>query len=233
MSPRTLAVSGALLIALAVPAGAQAAVTIDPLTKPCYVTAGDRDEPQGEQMVVKAHGFTANALVDISFDGVVAYSGVLTDANGELGVLTPFLPPAPFIGKGSGQFEMTIAEQGNPANAATVTGRHVALGVKVKPREARPSRRIRFSGSGFTQDKPVYAHYVYGGKVRRTVKMSGDPNRCGQWTKRARQIPVRDPANGLWVVQFDQLKRYSPGSPGHKSAYVQLQINVTTVLRPG
>src|SRR5215213_9200545 len=172
MSPRTLAASGALLFALAVPAGAQAAVTIDPLAKPCYVTAGDRARPSGEAVEIRAHGFTPNSVVDVSFNDEVAYAGVLTDANGELGVLTPFGPPAPFIGKGSAEFTLTVTEQGNPANTATVSSRHVALGVKVKPREARPSRRIRFSGGGFTLDKPVYAHYVYGGKVRRTVKMS-------------------------------------------------------------
>ena len=156
-----------------------------------------------------------------------------TDANGELGVLSPFLPPAPFLRKGSAEFTLTITEQGNPANTATVSGRHVALGVKVKPRRAAPSEKIRFSGGGFTLDKPVYAHYVYGGKVRKTVKLAGETNRCGQWRKRARQIPVTRPDDGLWIVQFDQLKNYTPGSPQHNSAYVQLQITVTTVLRPG
>jgi hypothetical protein len=229
MSPRILAVSGALLIALAVPAGAKAAVTIDQLTKPCYVTAGTAANPQGEGIVIKAHGFTGGSLVDIAFDGQVVYPGRQTDANGELGVLSPLIVPAPFIKKGSGEFTMTLTEQGNLANSATVTGRHTALGVKVKPQRARPNSKIRFSGAGFTKDKPVYAHYVYDGKVRKTVKMSGDPNGCGEWSKRARQIPVSDPATGLWTVQFDQLKKYREPGPNFPSVYVQLQISVTLV----
>ena len=229
MSPRILAVSGALLIALAVPAGAKAAVTIDQLSKPCYVTALTGGERQGEGMVVKAHGFTANSLVDISFDGELAYTGRQTDANGDLGVLSPLVVPAPFIRKGSADFTMTLTEQGNPANSATITGRHTALGVKVKPRRARPSSKIRFSGAGFTANKPVYAHYVYGGKVRKTVKMSRDPNKCGEWTRRARQIPVSDPGIGLWTVQFDQLKKYKDPvtTQNFNSVYVWLQISVS------
>jgi hypothetical protein len=73
----------------------------------------------------------------------------------------------------------------------------------------------------------VYAHYVYGGKVRKTVKMSGDPNTCGEWSKRARQIPVSNPKTGLWIVQFDQLKKYRPPGPEFPSVFVQLEISVT------
>ncbi|HYI17837.1 MAG TPA: hypothetical protein VD836_03965 [Solirubrobacteraceae bacterium] len=229
MSPRILAISGALLIALAVPAGAKAAVTIEQLSKPCYVTAGTAANPQGEAIVIKAHGFTGSSLVDIAFDGEVLYPGRQTDANGDLGVLSPLMLPAPFIKKGSDEFTMTLTEQGNPANTATVTGRHTALGVKVKPQRARPNSKIRFSGAGFTKNKPVYAHYVYDGKVRKTVRMSGDPNRCGEWSKRARQIPVSDPDTGVWTVQFDQLKKYREPGPNFPSVYVQLQISVTLV----
>jgi hypothetical protein len=229
MSPRILAISGALLIALAVPAGAKAAVTIEQLSKPCYVTAGTAANPQGEGIVIKAHGFTGSSLVDIAFDGEVLYPGRQTDANGDLGVLSPLMLPAPFIKKGSDEFTMTLTEQGNPANTATVTGRHTALGVKVKPQRARPNSKIRFSGAGFTKSKPVYAHYVYDGEVRKTVRMSGDPNRCGEWSKRARQIPVSDPDTGVWTVQFDQLKKYREPGQNFPSVYVQLQISVTLV----
>jgi len=232
MSPRILAISGALLIALAVPAGAKAAVTIEQLSKPCYVTAGTAANPQGEAIVIKAHGFTGSSLVDIAFDGEVLYPGRQTDANGDLGVLSPLILPAPFIKKGSDEFTMTLTEQGNPANTATVTGRHTALGVKVKPQRAKPSKKIRFSGAGFTQDKSVYAHYVFNGKLKKTVKMSGNPNACGEWKKRAKQIPVDDPSTGIWTVQFDQLKKYkNPAkTPDFNSVFVQLRISVTRVF---
>jgi hypothetical protein len=232
MSLRTLAASGALLIALAVPTAARAQATIDPLAKSCYVTAGTVSDPEGEGIVIAARGFAANSLVDLAFDGEVVPngSGLQTDANGEIGVLSPLVVPAPFIPSGSGSFTITLTQQDNPANVATATARHTALGVSVKPQTARPSSRIRFKGSGFTLDKPVYAHYVFGGELRKTVKMSGDPGACGQWRKRARQIPVRNPETGIWKVQFDQLKRYRKPSAEFPSVYVQLRIQVSRIF---
>ena len=232
MSFRTLAASGALLIVLAVPAAAEAA-TIQPLEKACYVTAGTRANPQGEGVKLAATGFTPNSLVDLAIDGQQFEAGLQTDANGDIGVLSPLVIPAPFIKTGSGDFTVSLTEQGNPANTASVVGRRTALGVKVKPRKAKPSKRIRFKGAGFTQDKPVYAHYVFGGKLKKTVKMSGNPNSCGEWKKRAQQIPVSDPSTGIWTVQFDQLKKYknpAENPQGFNSVYVQLRISVTRVF---
>ena len=232
MSLRTLAVPGALLIALAVPTAARAQATIDPLSKPCYVTAGTESAPQGEGMVIAAHGFTPNSKVDLAFDGVPVPDGLglQTDANGEIGVLSPLVVPAPFIARGSAEFTITLTQQDNVANVATATARHTALGVSVTPQRAKPSSRISFRGAGFTQDKPVYAHYVFGGTVRETVKMSGDPGTCGTWAKRARQIPVDNPRTGIWTVQFDQLRRYRKPGANFRSAYVQLRISVTRVF---
>jgi hypothetical protein len=231
MSFRTLAASGALLIVLAVPAAADAA-TFQPLEKACYVTAGTRVNPQGEGVKLAATGFTPNSLVDLAIDGAVLEDGrgLQTDANGDIGVLSPLVIPAPFIKTGSGDFTVSLTEQGNPANTASVVGRRTALGVKVKPKRAKPSKKIRFRGAGFTQDKPVYAHYVFNGKLRKTVKMSGNPNSCGEWKKRAQQIPVSDPSTGIWTVQFDQLKKYDKPGPNFPSVYVQLRISVTRVF---
>jgi hypothetical protein len=229
MSFRTLAASGALLIALAVPAAAEAA-TIDPLEKPCYVTAGTKANYEGERIAIRATGFAPNSLVDLSVDGVVVEPSIQTDANGDLGELSPMEFKTPFIKKGSAKFTLTLTQQDNPANTASVTGRHTALGVSVKPKRARPSAKIRFKGAGFTLDKPVYAHYVFNGSVKKTVKMSGGQNACGEWRKRARQIPVNDPSTGIWTVQFDQLKKYREPTRDFPSVFVQLRIQVTRVF---
>jgi len=234
MSFRTLAASGALLIALAVPAAAEAA-TIEPLEKSCYVTAGKKPSKyEGEGITIRATGFAQSSLVDLSVNGTVVEPGIQTDANGELGVLSPMVFKAPFIRKGSAKFTLTLTQQDNPANTASITGRHTALGVSVKPKRARPSTKIRFKGAGFTLGKPVYAHYLFNGSVRKTVRMSGGQNACGQWRKRAQQIPVKDPATGIWTVQFDQLKQYKDPdpavTPGFNSVFVQLRIQVTRVF---
>jgi hypothetical protein len=231
MSFRTLAASGALLIVLAAPAAASAAPQFTPLAKSCYVSAGQAPE-QREGVPIAATGFTPNSLVDLTMNGeaVPGGTGLQTDANGAIGQLAPLYPPVPFIAKGSAEFTITLTEQANPVNTATVTAKHVALDVSVKPQRAKPSTKIRFKGAGFTQEKPVYAHYVFNGKERKTVKMSGGQNACGQWSKRAKQIPVDDPSTGIWTVQFDQLKRYRKPSAKFPSVYVQLRISVTRII---
>ena len=99
MSPRILAASGALLIALAAPAAAQALPTIQPL-KPCYVTAATAQGPQSEGFQVTAAGFTPNSKVDLTIDGqpLEGSLGLQTDAAGAL--VLPNLLPAPFVDVG-------------------------------------------------------------------------------------------------------------------------------------
>jgi hypothetical protein len=233
MSSRTLAVAGALLFILLAPAGADAA-TIDPL-KPCYVTAGTAATPQQEGVAIHATGFTPNSTVNLTIDAQPVPGGesLQTDQAGSL-TLAPEQVPAPFIDKGSREFSVTLTENGNPANTATATARTTALGVTVTPRRARPSQRIRFKGNGFTARKPVYAHYVYKKKLRKTVRLAGNTSDCGAWQARRPQIPVEDARPGTWTVQFDQSKKYrdarKPNS-GLRSVFVLIDISVTLVPR--
>ena len=233
MSPRIVAATGALVIALLVPAGAEAAV-IEPL-KPCYVTADTPSGPEQEGVAIRATGFTANSKVDLVIDGQMPPGGddLQTDASGSI-MLPPETVPAPFIPSGSKQFTITLTQTDNLANTASATALTTALGVDVEPRRARPSQRIRFEGSGFTGAKPVYAHYVYKNTLRKTVRMARKTTACGGWTAHRPQIPVRDAKAGTWIVQFDQSKRYRDArrpDSGLKSVFVLIKISVTLVPR--
>jgi hypothetical protein len=206
MATRTLAGSCALIVALAAPAAARSAPTMAPL-KPCYVTAKTDEGPQQEPMQITGAGFTPNASVTLTIDGQPVEDGtnLQADQNGNL----PLPPvPAPFVRRGSREFTVTLTEVNNPANTVSATAKSTALGVSVKPEEARPSDRIRFKGSGFTEDRPIYAHYRYKGEVRKTVRMARRPRECGGFEVRRRQIPVRRPGLGLWKIQFDQSKEF-------------------------
>jgi hypothetical protein len=228
MSSRILAGTGALAIALLVPAGASAA-TIEPL-KPCYVAAETDAGPQSEGMVITASGFQANAKVDLTINGEAppGGTGLQADPSGALGPLPEI--PVPFVEQGAKDFLVTLTEEGNETNTVSVTSRTVALDVSVKPRVAKPSSIVRFKGGGFTvPDRGVWAHYISPrGKVR-TVRMARTGGRCGTWKKRARQIPVRRARPGQWIVQFDQSRKYvNPAKrPGVLAAYVRVPISVT------
>ena len=231
MHSRVYAVAGTLLVALAAPASAQAVPTIEPL-KPCYVTAGTAKNPQGEGVQISAQGFTPNAKVDLTVNGA-PLNGSTGLQVGDTGVLPP-LPgfPAPFVRKGIEDFTVTLTEQGNAANTVTATAKAVKLGVDIEPKRARPSQRISFTGSGFTADKPVYAHYTRRGRQVERVRLARQTGECGTWSVRRPQFPMKNPGQGTWFVQFDQSKKYVDGTLGTlESVYVRVRINVSLVPR--
>lgn len=227
---RLHAAAGLALVTLAVPASAQALPTIEPL-RPCYVTAGTAQNPQGEAVTISAQGFTPNAKVDLTVNGQPLEGSVGLQV-GDTGVLQ--LPgfPAPFVAAGSQDFTVTLTEQNNPVNTVTATAKSVALGVDIRPKTARPSQRIRFKGAGFTAEKPVYAHYTKGGKEIKRVRLAQRTGECGTWSVKRPQFPMDDPAQGNWIVQFDQSKQYKNGTKGKlRSVYVRIKIRISLVPR--
>ena len=228
MPSRFSVVAGPVLAALMLPAAAQAAPTFEPL-KPCYVTAGTAKDPQGEGISLRAAGFTPNSLVDLSLNGAPFEGGAGLQVN-EQGLLMTQPFRAPFVAKGSQDLAFTLTEQGNPANTVTASTKATRLDVKVKPRSAPPSDRVRFSGSGFTEDKPVYAHYTRRGKQVKRVRMARRPGTCGSWSVRRPQFPIKDPAQGTWFVQFDQSKQYKDGRRGKlQGVFVRIKFEITFV----
>lgn len=223
MSLPTVAVTGAVLAALALPAAADAAPALVTQPAPCYATTLDGSgSPIGEPFNVASTGFTPNSLVDVAVDGTVIDENLVVDANGSLPDTLQY--PAPYIATGQRQFSFTLTEQGNPANVITATAKTTALGVSVKPKRAKPSRRVEWKGRGFTaSNKAIYAHYVYKGKSRKTVRMAAHPGECGTFTKKSPQIPIRNPGLGNWLVRFDQSKRFAPNKKG---TFVTLTINI-------
>jgi hypothetical protein len=228
-SRMTTRLVGAAIAALALlPASAQAAA-LAPL-KPCYISV-TQQSPGGAPQIVResldlgGSGFTAGALIDVSFDGRLDRT-LQADAAGNL---PPQVLQSPYQAKGQGTFTLTAAERGNPANTVSAPSRTTALTLSLKPKKAKPSRRIRFKGSGFTAQKAVWAHYLYKGKVRKTVRLVKQiKNPCGTFSVKHRQIPVKRPKLGVWRLQVDQQKRYSRAPNG---VNVRADIKVQKVFK--
>ena len=235
MHARVAAVAAGLLTLLLVPAAAEAVPTLEPL-KPCYVTArvgpGEAGK-QGEPVMLRAVGFTPDSRVTLSTAlGAAPFPPTPDLQVNSLGELVVPEFPAPFVGSGTETFTVNLTEQGNPANTVTASAQTSALGVSVKPQQARPSQKIRFKGLGFTADKPVYAHYTHRGKERKRIRLVNRPGTCGAWNVRRPQFPMDSPDQGRWVIQFDQSKRYVNGTTGRlASVFVRLQIDVKLVPR--
>ena len=177
---------------------------MDPL-KPCYVSDGDLPS-QRERIDVHATGFAPLATLTLQIDGHTEATG-RSDAFG----VARASVSAPFEGFDEHQFTLVLVEDQNPSNLATQTSRVTNLAVTLRPRRARPTRKVRFSGRGFTLAAPVYGHYLFGGRLRKTVRFVGHSHLpCGTFHSRRRQIPVKRPAVGQWTLQVDQQKAYSP-----------------------
>jgi hypothetical protein len=221
-----VALIGAVLAVLAVLAAAPpalAAPVLDPLHR-CYVSA---DAAQRELVSVRATGFSGGAYVDALIDGELqTQTGVQADASGRIEAEIP----APFQARGQRPFRLDLVERGNPANTVTGTAKVTALGVRLKPRRARPSQVVRYRGRGFLDQRPVFAHYLYDGRVRRTVRLGTPRHACGVFAARARQLPIRRPRLGTWTVQIDQERRYGPAP---QPVHVVLTIEVREGARQG
>ena len=195
----------AVTAVLLLPVAAQAAA-LTPL-KACYVTSTDEvtKEIRREPVQFGGSGFTPGGPVDIALDGALQRT-VQADAAGNLPAQAL---DAPYRRKGQRPFRLTATDQANRANTAEALSNVTAFDVSISPSTAAPSSRVRFSGRGFTQPGTVYGHYLYRGKVRRTVTLARRPSApCGRFTVRRRQIPVRNPRLGQWLLQIDQERRY-------------------------
>ena len=203
--------------ALLGPAAAEAA-SIDPLA-PCFRSV---DASTRELVPVRAEGFTPGAEVSVAIDGEEVETGQAY-INGEVvGSVA-----APYQRRGQRRFTLTVTEKARQTNTASTSSRVAALGMRLKPRKARPSRRVKFIGLGFTDDTEVFAHYVRGGRLRRTVSLGEARGPCGRVRVKRRQIPVRRPATGRWTLQVDNEPLYTPTPAG---VFVRLMITVRKVL---
>jgi hypothetical protein len=208
-----------LLAGLAAPQAAQAAV-LAPLA-PCYRSV---TEASRENVAVQASGFTPGAAVDVFLDGVQVQSGVLALPDGTVSGSVD----APYQGFGQRQFTLTVTERETPANTASATSLVTALDMRLKPRRTAPHRQVRFLGRGFTDGAEVFGHYLRRGKLRKTVSLGAPEGPCGRVDVMRRQIPVRSPHVGRWVLQVDNEAEYTKDPLG---VSVEVPITVRRVVR--
>ena len=217
---RTTLLAAALAAFSAAPALAQTPPSLDAL-KPCYVVA---NEAQREFVPVIGHNFTPFAHVNIFVDEIagdivgdqpqVAADGSLTGSV-----------KAPVIDEGQRPFTLRAQEADPPANSVTVTSK-----VAQVPSSAATRDRVRFRGRGFTDlTKPIYMHYVFGGKSKKTIQLGLPTGDCGLFSVRRKQFPFKkSPQVGVWTIQFDQSLKYDPKA----SPRVPLTVKVRRKIKP-
>jgi hypothetical protein len=195
---RLLAATCLGLTLLAAPASA---ATVEDL-KPCYVSAGRADEDR-EEILIRGTDFTQVSTVDVLFDGELM-GNAPTGSIGEFEIRLP----APFLAKGEREVVVTVRDAATQVDKLT---RVTNLAMTVRPKRAAPGRRVRFRGRGFTEPAPVFAHYLFGGKEQKTVRLARRSTApCGTFSVKRRLIPVDNARTGRWMMQVDQKRAFSP-----------------------
>jgi hypothetical protein len=199
---RSLLTVGALAAIFAAPA--QAAPELTSPLNPCYLVA---QESQRQPVKVAAKGFTPLSLVKIYIDDILQIdTKALVDGTINGQVL------APFQEEGTGSFRLRVSEVDAPANTLEATTLVTRLAVEQSPRRASTTQKVRFKGRGFMEPGlPVYAHYVFAAKARKSVRLGLPKGPCGTFNFKRPQFPFKkSPGEGKWTIQFDQNPRYDP-----------------------
>jgi hypothetical protein len=192
--------------------------------KACYVTV---DPSAREVIKLRATGFTPLVPIDLFYDGGPRVTSFDSNAAGAVKVREQ----APYRGGAERPLTITLREHLHPENAVTAVTRVTALRVRLRPKDADTSDPIRFSGRGFTQHRAIWGHYLFRGRLQKTVRFAPGPaTACGTFSVRRRQFPIEHPRPGVWTLQVDQRKRWSPEP---KSVVVPVQLRVRRVVRGG
>lgn len=207
------ALAGALVVA---PAASAATLSTDAR---CY--------QETQEVVLNGRGYAPRSTVTVSRDGAQLGSAQ-TDADGafQRKFATPELP--------GGRREAVYVLSATDA-LSTATTRYRSTKVFADfSRGSGDTTRVRFSVFGFglaRRRASVYLHYVRRstGKVRRTIRLGTARGTCGviRRTKLRRPFPFA-PQRGIWILQFDTVKRYERATSRRTTPWVRKRVEVFT-----
>ena len=139
---------------------------------------------------------------------------------------------APYRRKGQRAFRLTATDQANPANTVEAVSNVTALRRQHHaPRRPRRRAACASAGAGSPQPGTVYGHYLYRGKVRKTVTAREAAERALRHvlSVKRKQIPISSPRLGQWRLQIDQEKKYRRAPERGRSGSI---IRVQRVFKP-
>jgi hypothetical protein len=116
---------------------------------------------------------------------------------------------------------ITAVDRVNPTNMATLKLKIVreAFGSNL-PVAGRPRERTTWRFAGFVPHRPIYAHFVLGGRERGRYRFGVAQGDCGTLAVHAPRIPgVASLAPGRWTLKLDQRMGYRKSTPGSAARF--------------
>lgn len=195
--------AAALAAAPTIPSPAAAATIAS--TAPCVASLGIGVAPT---LRITGSGFTPFAPVRIRTSSPINptprnLTTVTARADGRIATAVDppvFNSPATL----DQSFDLLAVDTTNPANAASSVYRQVRFGFDTRPSTGRPSRTVTYTARGFPPaGGAVYAHFRFGGKTRRNVRLGIPRAPCGIVARRMALLPTRT-RFGTWTIYMDQ-----------------------------
>ena len=188
---------GLLAIALALPATAAAAPTVD-VEKPCWNSRSSID--------VAGTGYRKSVGFKLLVNGKVLVRGTTTTTGDIAGGIR-----LPRVTRANGQ-RTFVLRLTDGRRSATTRIYATAIWADYEPAVSSLKQRVTFFGNGFGPRKTVFLHYLSPkGKVRRTVRLGRTVGVCGSLQQPGRRVFPFIPEAGRWRLQFDTRVRYVRG----------------------
>jgi hypothetical protein len=135
------------------------------------------------------------------------------DIGASGGFLDRFSGPTGFLRSSVGG-QRTYTLTATDTTDATILARKkvtfVHAGLITRPRKTRPHGRKTSRFSGFPSGKKIWAHYVFGGKLRATRYVGKAKGACGKLSHHMPLIPVGVKSRvGEWKIYFSNKKRFT------------------------
>ena len=230
-----LAATGVALLAVAAPAVAAPTLNAD---RQCYV--------ENQPAELTGSGYTPNGEVVLSF-GVLVGSSMVPEPFGALSTTADaagnisLLLRTPELASRDDVVETVVAAATDQQQAAqgvpplVTTQWSISLfdafvgaweGGRAHPRETTTFYAFGFGAVG---GKTLYAHYLLGGKLRKTVTIGRLTGRCGNLRIRMREFPFRPVPAGVWRVEIDASRTYPNSSPAF--VYRKVRVSKSNAVR--
>jgi hypothetical protein len=204
----TLGTSFVLALACSSLAAAQASAATLAVVQPCVVNA---DASVGSPMTVTGTGFTPGDTIELQTTSGGGFGSALADASGNISAVIA-APLLSTLGPSVKTFTLTASDSLTPLPVDPTTTFPVAnLAVGTNPTQAKPTKRVTWTFTGFPSGAKIYAHYVHGKKAvaRAAFGRAGGP--CGVLKKKAVLFPGHAKFE-LYTVQVDIAPHYSPST---------------------
>lgn len=199
----TLALGITVALGFLVVAAAQASAATIAVLQPCVVNA---NPAVGALMTVTGAGFAPGDSISLSSTTGGA-SGSATAGPAGTFAINMAGPILPTINPAAATFALQATDETDGVTTATTSFAAANLAVTTNPAEAKPTKKVTWSFSGFTGGAEIYAHYLHGKKVVATTKFGRAIGPCGVLKKKAVFYPGHAKYE-VYRVQVDDVRRY-------------------------